>query len=157
MSCESKFVKFFFNCCNSFTKIFLIYVSSVLVSASLFTAVENVSFIDGLWWSLVTALTIGYGDIAPVTITGKIIGVIFSHFWIFGIVPMIIANIITKIITDENEFTQDEQDFIKDNTASNNKKLRAIEQQLIYIQSMLEIQNGNTNERTEGHTKSNTK
>ena len=69
---------------------------------------------------------------------------------------MIIANIITKIIADENEFTQDEQDFIKDNTASNNKKLRAIEQQLIYIQSMLEIQNGNTNERTEGHTKSNT-
>ena len=156
MSCESKFVKFCFNCCNSFTKIFLIYVSSVLVSASLFAAVENVSFIDGLWWSLVTALTIGYGDIAPLTITGKIIGVIFSHFWIFGIVPMIIANIITKIIADENEFTQDEQDFIKDNTASNNKKLRAIEQQLIYIQSMLEIQNGNTNERTEGHTKSNT-
>lgn len=32
-------------------------------------------FIDALWWSFSTATTTGYGDITPVTIAGKILGI----------------------------------------------------------------------------------
>ena len=33
---------------------------------------------SGIWWSASTLLTVGYGDIYPVTITGKILGIIIS-------------------------------------------------------------------------------
>jgi voltage-gated potassium channel len=33
------------------------------------------SFEDGLWWGVVTFLTVGYGDRFPVTLTGRILGV----------------------------------------------------------------------------------
>ncbi|MBY0415006.1 MAG: potassium channel family protein [Bdellovibrionales bacterium] len=34
------------------------------------------SFIDALWWGMSTATTTGFGDILPVTIWGKILGII---------------------------------------------------------------------------------
>lgn len=34
------------------------------------------SFIDALWWGFATATTTGYGDIIPVTIIGKILGIV---------------------------------------------------------------------------------
>ena len=36
------------------------------------------SFGDAVWYSLVTITTVGYGDITPVTVGGKLIGVLFA-------------------------------------------------------------------------------
>ena len=33
-------------------------------------------FIDALWWSFATATTTGYGDITPVTFSGKVLGIL---------------------------------------------------------------------------------
>ena len=35
-----------------------------------------INFLDALWWGMATATTTGYGDITPVTIQGKILGII---------------------------------------------------------------------------------
>ena len=37
---------------------------------------EGMSIADGLWWSFVTATTVGYGDISPTTISGRIVAMI---------------------------------------------------------------------------------
>ncbi len=53
-----------------------------LSSAVGFTLAEDVgsdgrlhSFFDALWWSSTTITTVGYGDVYPVTVAGRIIGV----------------------------------------------------------------------------------
>lgn len=88
-----------------------IYVASVICSALLFSYFENKSFWDGIWWSVVTALTIGYGDLTPATVAGRVSAIIFSHFWIFGIIPMLIANIVTRALEDKDRFTNEEQEW----------------------------------------------
>lgn len=34
---------------------------------------EKMSFLDALWWSFVTATTVGYGDLSPATTAGRVI------------------------------------------------------------------------------------
>ncbi len=94
---------------NRLWLIMTIYVVTILAASFLFMVLEKREFHEGLWWAVVTALTIGYGDIAPVTGAGRAMGVIFGHFWVFLIIPMIVANIIIRVIEDQNEFTDAEQ------------------------------------------------
>ncbi len=100
---------------NSLGKICYLYLGSVLASALLFAWAEDRTFLDGLWWSSATALTIGYGDIAPVTVIGKLIGLVFAHVWVLITIPLVVANIIVNIVEDKEKFTQAEQDEVKGN------------------------------------------
>lgn len=58
-----------------------------------------------------TALTIGYGDLSPTTTGGRITAFVFAHFWILGIISLIVANIVTRVMKDENKFTHLEQEW----------------------------------------------
>jgi voltage-gated potassium channel Kch len=44
-----------------------------LIGAVCFAAVENISVMTGLYWSVTTATTVGYGDITPHTHSGRLI------------------------------------------------------------------------------------
>lgn len=96
---------------NRMWLILSIYAVSILISSFLFSFFESRSYAEGLWWSTVTALTIGYGDLSPVTVAGRVTGIIFGHLWIFGIIPMIICNIVSKMIQDKDKFTHAEQEW----------------------------------------------
>lgn len=55
---------------------------------------------DALWWSIVTATTVGYGDIAPVTLIGRGVAVVLMVIGI-GLIGMITGSIATFFITDQ--------------------------------------------------------
>ena len=53
---------------------------------------EDQSFPDALWWAIVTLTTVGFGDISPTTLGGRLIGVVLMFFGI-GVLGMFTATI----------------------------------------------------------------
>jgi len=94
---------------NRLWLIIALYAISLIFGAVSFAILEQKSLADGLWWATVTSLTIGYGDLTPVTPAGRIVGILFGHFWIFIVIPMIVANIIMHLVEDKHLFSDEEQ------------------------------------------------
>jgi voltage-gated potassium channel len=64
--------------------IFILSLQCILVAWVLFYAIENgtnphvQNIFDGIWWSVITLTTIGYGDLYPITFWGRILGMILA-------------------------------------------------------------------------------
>ncbi len=70
----------------------------VLSSGALIALLEpDLSFISGVWWSIVTLTTVGYGDISPSTAGGRILAVLIMFFGI-GLLGMLSASLATLFI-----------------------------------------------------------
>jgi voltage-gated potassium channel len=54
-------------------------------------------FLDGIWWAIVTASTVGYGDIAPSTFAGRLIAVVLMLSGI-GLISTFSASITTYFV-----------------------------------------------------------
>ncbi|MGW8194827.1 MAG: potassium channel family protein [Desulforhopalus sp.] len=79
-------------------KIFVVIFCIILVSGYLISFFEpDVSFASGVWWSVVTLTTVGYGDISPGTPEGRILAVLIMFFGI-GLLGVLSASLATMLI-----------------------------------------------------------
>lgn len=103
---------------DTFPEILFYYVVIIAVSASLFSYFEDKAVFDAFWWAIVTGLTIGYGDLYPVTVGGKIVAVVLMHAVPLVIIPLIVARLLSNVIEDQNQFSHDEQEEMKNDIKS---------------------------------------
>jgi voltage-gated potassium channel len=72
---------------------------------------------DAMWWSIVTVTTVGYGDVTPLSVWGKVIGAftalsgVFTVALLTGIVASAFAS---RVRTHELEFTTEVEELLKD-------------------------------------------
>jgi voltage-gated potassium channel len=58
--------------------VYLWLLALIMTGAVIITAIEKVSFGKAVYFSLITVLTVGYGDIVPGTAIGRVISVLLG-------------------------------------------------------------------------------
>ena len=87
--------------CSLFFVVILMLVSSLLMYSAEHDAQPNAfqNAFSGLWWAVATLTTVGYGDIYPITVLGKILGAVIAFS---GIAALAIpTGIITSGLTGQ--------------------------------------------------------
>ncbi|KRA59755.1 hypothetical protein ASD89_24530 [Caulobacter sp. Root656] len=98
---------------DSIKELLALYALLLVAGAGAYVAFEHKPFVDSLWWACVTATTVGYGDIYPATTGGRVVAVVLMHVTLLFILPLLIGNICSRCIKDQNEFSHAEQEELK--------------------------------------------
>ncbi len=81
-------------------EILLIIIIMILISGAAISYFEpGVDLLSGLWWSIVTLTTVGYGDISPATSGGRVIAVLIMFLGI-GLLGMLSGTLATVLISN---------------------------------------------------------
>jgi voltage-gated potassium channel len=100
---------------NSPRMLMLSYGLMILIAAALYSVFEKVGIGDSLWWAVVTASTVGYGDISPDTWQARAIAVLLISTMVLLVIPLITAHFASKLIVDTDAFRHEEQEELKAN------------------------------------------
>ena len=99
--------------------VYIIYISIaiLIISATMYSVSEHVSYDQSLWWAIATATTIGYGDISPHTPLGKFAAILLMIIGI-GFIGVLTSSLTNFFIRDH---TNDRMETVL-------KKLNQLEQ-----------------------------
>ncbi|GAA2621529.1 potassium channel family protein [Paractinoplanes durhamensis] len=101
---------------NSPRTLILSYSLLILVCAALYHVFEEkASLGDSVWWAVVTASTVGYGDISPQTWEGRVLAGILISVMVLLVIPLITAHFASRLIVDNDAFRHEEQEELKHN------------------------------------------
>ncbi|WP_042352142.1 potassium channel family protein [Bacillus massiliigorillae] len=99
------------------TKLVIIILILITLFGFTMTIIEPKTFpsiLEGIWWAIVTTSTVGYGDYTPVTIVGKLIGILLIFIGA-GFVTTYFATVSSAAISSEEKLMNGTKDFTEEN------------------------------------------
>jgi voltage-gated potassium channel len=99
---------------NSPRLLTLLSLVFLFIESGIYALFEKKDYLDSLWWALITATTVGYGDSYPSTTGGRFVAVSLVLGMILFLIPMITASIASKLIVNRDAFTHEEQEEMKE-------------------------------------------
>ena len=97
---------------NGFQYMLLLSLVMVIISVILVSFFESMTLQNGIWWAFVTITTVGYGDIAPNTVVGRIVACVLMITGI-GLLGSLTSTITTFFIKPQKDtISNDKIDMI---------------------------------------------
>lgn len=96
---------------NGLIYLIVISILALLISAILYSLSEGISLSNALWWAIVTATTVGYGDISPHTLIGRIASVILMFVGV-GFIGTLTSSISSYFIQSHSENNDNNEEIL---------------------------------------------
>ncbi len=112
---------------NNLDKVIVVLFVVIFISAIPIRIIEPsiVTYTDAVWWAIVTATTVGYGDISPETVVGRLIAIILMVFGI-GLIGLVTSSVATY--------------FLKGNDEENNPTVEYIKKELDRVEELTDLE-----------------
>ena len=98
-------------------RILVIATSLVIVFGTMIHFIEPENFptiFDGVWWAIITASTVGYGDFVPLSVPGRVTGIILLLVGT-GFLSSYFITLSAATVKKQNEYLEGKVDFKGDN------------------------------------------
>ena len=113
------------------------FASLIIVSgAAVFAHSEHKTFGTAIWWAVVTSATVGYGDLYPVTVVGRVTAVVVmvAGISMFALVTGAIAQAFlaseARVIEEEVETLEEHDELILRQVEALRSSVVALESEL---------------------------
>ncbi|TLM74610.1 potassium channel family protein [Pseudarthrobacter sp. NamB4] len=95
-----------------------------------------VTFGDALWWAMTTITTVGYGDMYPVTATGRMVAaaLMMSGIAVLGVVTASIASWLVQRVEDTAEAVADAEEPVRAEVAELVAEIAALRREVAELQ-----------------------
>ena len=87
------FWRYFFQITHYVRGVILALTLALCFCAILMTYVDNIPLADALYFTFITGLTIGYGDITPTTALGRVLSIVT------GVIGVVFIGIVVAVVT----------------------------------------------------------
>ncbi|XP_066489050.1 potassium voltage-gated channel subfamily A member 5-like [Tiliqua scincoides] len=138
--------------------IFFLFIGVILFSSAVYFAEADdpeshfSSIPDAFWWAVVTMTTVGYGDMRPVTVGGKIVGSLCAIAGVLTIalpVPVIVSNFNyfyhRETDHDEQALLKEEPSSVQGSTTGDLKRRiskNSLDKSVVHLESVEGVNNG---------------
>ncbi|MCP3782375.1 potassium channel family protein [Micromonospora sp. A3M-1-15] len=118
---------------NSPRTLIISYLLMIVVAGVLYSHAEHKSAADSVWWAVVTASTVGYGDISPTSFAGRFLAALLISTMVLLVIPLITAHFASRLIVDDDAFEHAEQEELKADV----RRLRALVEEMASRQGIV--------------------